>query len=103
MFRTSALTHWPTAFDISPNGHLLVFGCKGIVRIHEHLKFCLWTDGVKFLFSERVVKLMDYEEGSFQDYTGHYDGVAAVAFSPLGNILISACGSTLHVWTVTLQ
>lgn len=52
--------------------------------------------------TERIVKLMDFEEGSFQDYTGNDDGVNAVAFSPSGNILISACGSTIHTWNVTL-
>ena len=29
VFRTLALTHWPTAFDVSPQGHLLAFGCQG--------------------------------------------------------------------------
>ena len=52
---------------------------------------------------ERVLKLMDFEEGSFQDFTGHYDGVNVVTFSPLGDMLISACGSTLHIWHITLQ
>ena len=27
--RTAALTHWATAMDVSPQGHLLAFGCKG--------------------------------------------------------------------------
>ena len=52
---------------------------------------------------ERVLKLMDFEEGSFQDFTGHYDGINVVTFSPLGDMLISACGSTLHIWHITLQ
>ena len=56
-----------------------------------------------FLYLERVVTLMDFEEGSFQDFTGHSDGVHVVKFSPLGDTLISACGSTLHVWHVTLH
>lgn len=27
--RTSALTHWATCMDVSPQGHLLAFGCQG--------------------------------------------------------------------------
>lgn len=53
--------------------------------------------------SERVVKLMDFEEGSFQDYAGNYDRVSVVVFSPLGNVLISACGSSVQLWNITLQ
>ena len=29
--RTAALTHWATAMDVSPQGHLLAFGCQGEV------------------------------------------------------------------------
>ena len=29
--RTAALTHWATAMDVSPQGHLLAFGCRGEV------------------------------------------------------------------------
>ena len=27
--RTSALTHWARSMDVSPQGHLLAFGCQG--------------------------------------------------------------------------
>ena len=29
VFRTSSLTHWPMALDVSPHGHLLALGCQG--------------------------------------------------------------------------
>ena len=53
--------------------------------------------------TERVLKLMDFEEGSFQDYTGQYDGVNVVVFSPSGGSLISTCGPTLHLWNIILE
>ena len=30
VLRTAALTHWVTALAISPQGHLLAFGCHGM-------------------------------------------------------------------------
>lgn len=33
VFRTSSLTHWPMALDVSPHGHLLAFGCQGTDKI----------------------------------------------------------------------
>ena len=52
------------------------------------------------LSSERVLKLMDYEEGSFQDFTGHSDRVDTVLFSPSGKCLFSASDSAAQVWDV---
>lgn len=77
VMRKTALTHWATSMDISPGGHLLAFGCQ------EHL-----------------VTLMDYEEGSFQDYTGHVGGVDVVCFSRCGQFLVTASMSDVHVWKI---
>jgi len=54
-------------------------------------------------FTERVLKLMDYEEGSFQDFAGHQDSVGCLCFSPSGKYLVSASNSTIQQWTVVLQ
>ena len=51
-------------------------------------------------FAERVLKLMDYEEGSFQDFTGHHDSVGSLAFSPCGKFLVSSSQSVIHIWDV---
>ena len=56
-----------------------------------------------FLLSERVLKLMDFEEGSFQDFTGHHDSVSHVIFSPCGTMLAAACSSTIHIWNIAVQ
>ena len=56
---------------------------------------------VKILLSpERVLKLMDYAEGSFQDFSGHQDSVSTVLFSLSGKSLISTSDSVVHVWNV---
>jgi WD40 repeat protein len=55
------------------------------------------------LCAERVLKLMDYEQGAFQDYTGHHDTVGCIAFSPCGKFLVSTSQSIIHFWNVILQ
>lgn len=52
--------------------------------------------------SERLVKLMDYFEGSFQDYTGHSDAVSTVRFSPDGKTLFSVSHDEIALWQVAL-
>ena len=44
--------------------------------------------------------LMDYEEGSFQDYTGHVDSVGVVCFSRCGQLLVTSSVSDVHVWEI---
>lgn len=75
VLRTYAITHWATCMDVSPQGHLIALGC-----------------------SERVLKLMDYSEGSFQDFSGHQDSVSSLVFSQSGRSLISISDSIVHVW-----
>ncbi len=54
-----------------------------------------------FLFPpERILTLMDYEEGSFQDFPGHQDSVSTVLFSPSGKSLLSVSDCIVHVWNV---
>jgi WD40 repeat protein len=72
-----AITHWATCMDLSPLGHLIAIGC-----------------------SERILKLMDYSEGSFQDFSGHSDSVSSLVFSVSGSSLISSSDSLTHVWTL---
>lgn len=49
---------------------------------------------------ERLVKLMDYSEGSFQDFLGHCGVVNHVRFSPSGELLCSTSHSEILTWTV---
>lgn len=78
--RTAALTQWVTSMDISPMGHLIAFATK-----------------------ERLVKLMDYNEGSFQDFMGHCDGVNNVRFAPTGELLCSTSQSEILMWIVRAE
>lgn len=53
-----------------------------------------------FMFPERLVKLMDYNEGSFQDFLGHCDVVNNVRFAPSGQLLCSTSHSEILMWNV---
>ncbi|RMX43573.1 hypothetical protein pdam_00010827, partial [Pocillopora damicornis] len=77
---TAALTQWVTSMDISPMGHLIAFATE-----------------------ERLVKLMDYNEGSFQDFVGHCDGVNNVRFAPTGELLCSTSQSEILMWNVRAE
>ncbi|XP_070579992.1 WD repeat-containing protein 90-like isoform X2 [Ptychodera flava] len=77
--RTAALTHWATDLSISPSGHVIATGA-----------------------SERLVKLIDYYEGSFQDFTGHNDSVHLVAFSPSGRFLLTAGFNEIIIWELAV-
>ena len=52
------------------------------------------------LLPERLVKLMDYKEGSFQDFMGHCDAVSNVRFAPSGELLCSTSHSEILMWNV---
>lgn len=52
------------------------------------------------MFSERLVKLMDYSEGSFQDFLGHCDAVNNVKFAPSGELLCSTSHAEILMWDV---
>lgn len=50
---------------------------------------------------ERLLTIVDYEEGSFQDYPGgHSDTVHRVEFSD--NKLYSVCDNAVFLWTVLI-
>ncbi|CAL1536659.1 unnamed protein product [Lymnaea stagnalis] len=77
--RTVNLTHWSLCMDVSPDSSLIAVG-----------------------ISERLLKLMDYNEGSFQDFTGHSDGVSLTKFSPSGSMLLTVSHNEMFIWEVTL-
>jgi len=52
------------------------------------------------LSTERLVKLMDYYEGSFQDFVGHSDKVSHVKFAASTKLLFTVADSELFIWTV---
>lgn len=47
---------------------------------------------------------MDYEEGSFQEFTSHCHAVSAVEFSSSSHlpVLVSASQSYLHLWDILI-
>ena len=52
---------------------------------------------------ERLLTVVDYEEGSFQDYpAGHNDTVHRVEFSHHGDILYSLCDNAIYLWDVLI-
>ena len=52
------------------------------------------------MFPERLVKLMDYNEGSFQDFLGHCNVVSNVKFAPSGELLCSTSHAEILMWNV---
>lgn len=79
ILRTAPLTHWASALDISPLASLIAIGNQ-----------------------ERLVKLFDYYEHSFQDFVGHSDSVDLVKFSSSGKFLVSVSHSEIFLWTVAV-
>ena len=53
-------------------------------------------------FQDRLVKLVDSNIGTFQDFVGHLDSVNDVRFNNDGSKLITAAQSQLLMWKVLL-
>ncbi|KXJ04842.1 WD repeat-containing protein 90 [Exaiptasia diaphana] len=79
VIRTAVLTHWATSMDVSPLGNLIAFGTH-----------------------ERLVQMMDYDEGRFQDFVGPSDTVSKVCFSPTGKLLYAVSYLALLAWDVVV-
>ncbi|KAH9513092.1 WD repeat-containing protein 90 [Bulinus truncatus] len=79
IMRTIKLTHWALCMAVSPDASLITVGT-----------------------SERLLKLLDYCEGSFQDFTGHSDSVHSALFSPKGSMLVTVSHNEMFLWDMTL-
>eukprot|EP00736_Rhodelphis_marinus_P007017 Rmarinus@m.27611 len=77
--RSIALRTLPRSLTLSPSGYLIAIG----------------TD-------DHLVRIIDYEDGTFQDFIGHSDQVTALQFSPSGKKLVSGGFGDLVVWDVLL-
>lgn len=77
VIRTAAPTQWARFMDVSPKGHLIAIATE-----------------------DRLVKLMDYSEGSFQDFLGHCGSVNTVRFAPSGDLLCSSSNTEILMWNV---
>jgi WD40 repeat protein len=94
VLRTITLTHWASTLDLCHSTPLIAVGING-----ERFKTPQLVVQLNFP-TERLVKLFDYYEGSFQDFVGHKDEVHLVKFSPNGKALFSASNSELFQWNV---
>eukprot|EP00283_Hemiselmis_rufescens_P026306 CAMPEP_0173454338 /NCGR_PEP_ID=MMETSP1357-20121228/52212_1 /TAXON_ID=77926 /ORGANISM="Hemiselmis rufescens, Strain PCC563" /LENGTH=51 /DNA_ID=CAMNT_0014421359 /DNA_START=6 /DNA_END=158 /DNA_ORIENTATION=- len=47
---------------------------------------------------EMLVKVVDYDEGTFQDNTGHSDAVSSMVFGPTGGVLLTAADKDIVQW-----
>ncbi|XP_056017616.1 WD repeat-containing protein 90-like isoform X2 [Ostrea edulis] len=79
VIRTAPLTHWSSCLDVAGGTPLLAVGVN-----------------------ERLVKLVDYYEGSFQDFVGHCDSVSVLQFSHDSKHLYSISHSEIFIWEVTV-
>uniref|UniRef100_A0A7S1EF89 WDR90 4th beta-propeller domain-containing protein n=1 Tax=Hemiselmis andersenii TaxID=464988 RepID=A0A7S1EF89_HEMAN len=51
---------------------------------------------------EMLVKVVDYDEGTFQDFTGHSDAVSSMVFGPTGGVLLTAADTDIVQWSVRI-
>jgi len=79
VLKTITLTDWALSIDVSPCGNLLAAG-----------------------FKDRLVKLIDLNSGTFQDFSVHSDAVENVRFSSDGKQLISSADSELSIWNILI-
>lgn len=79
VLRTVSLTHWGLSLDVSPDSSLISVG-----------------------IGERLIKLLDYHEGSFQDFTGHSGAVSLTRFSPSGSSLLTVSHNEMFIWELML-
>ena len=63
-----------------------------------HWKTCL----IFLFFPERLLKVVDYHESSFQDFVGHNDAVQLVRFTPSGKQVFTVAYNQILVWEVVV-
>ena len=51
---------------------------------------------------DRLVKIVDFSEGTFQDFIAHCDSVRVVKFSPNAKVLFSAGFTDIVVWNLSI-
>lgn len=71
-----SLSNWSQCLDLSPADPFIVLGAG----------------------SGSNIQLMDFYEGSFQDFLGHNNSVHTVRFSPDGRLLFTAALNEIFVW-----
>eukprot|EP00062_Callorhinchus_milii_P017741 gi/632970473/ref/XP_007901672.1/ PREDICTED: WD repeat-containing protein 90 [Callorhinchus milii] len=77
IIRTMTLSHWATCLSISPKGHLIAVGSN-----------------------ERLLRLIEYPSGNFQDLPGHSDTVQFSRFTPSGKYFLSTSYNEVFIWEV---
>lgn len=74
-----SLSDWALSMSLAPAGHLIAIGTQ-----------------------HRLLKLIDFEQGTFQDYAAHSDSVGQVCFGGNGDLLFSTGHDDIIVWKVLL-
>lgn len=110
-----SLTHWASCLSLSPKNHLLAVGSKGeacrcptccrtvpVMNLSEKSRETWVTNShvVSWLPSERVLKLIKFTSGRFQDFLQHSDSLQSCRFSPSGTLLFSAAHNEVLLWEV---
>ncbi|KAM9816951.1 WD repeat-containing protein 90 [Neosynchiropus ocellatus] len=72
-----ALPQWVTCFSLSPQSELIAVGSK-----------------------ERILKLIKWNSGRFQDYLQHSDSLQSCHFSPSGKLLFTVAHNEMLLWEV---
>ncbi|XP_061562423.1 WD repeat-containing protein 90 isoform X2 [Phycodurus eques] len=77
IIKKMALPHWATCFSLSSKSQLIALGSK-----------------------ERVLKLIKWTSGKFQDFFQHSDSLQTCCFSPSGTLLFSVAHNEIMLWEV---
>jgi len=77
IIKTISLSNWILGMDVTPCGSFLAVGTQ-----------------------DRLVKLVDCESGTFQDFVGHFDSVRHIKFIEGGKKLVSSSYSEIFKWNV---
>eukprot|EP00041_Stephanoeca_diplocostata_P033073 m.1082433 g.1082433 ORF g.1082433 m.1082433 type:complete len:1886 (-) comp24266_c0_seq4:397-6054(-) len=73
------MTAWALSLDVSPMGRLIAVG----------------TDS-------RLVRIIDYDQGSFQDFIGHSDNTTMIKFAKQQPYMITVSQTCITRWTVEM-
>ncbi|CAD7683339.1 unnamed protein product [Nyctereutes procyonoides] len=96
------LPFFAVSLSLSPGARLVAVGfAGGVAGVGGPRPSACLGPAPCHLPTERVLRLVDCESGTMQDFAGHDDLVQLCRFAPSARLLFSAAHSEILVWEVT--